>query len=105
LAIGALREVDDAHAAAPELAKESIGTNLLLHARCVDERAGDVDGVSVENAVAGIVRREERLDLGAKVGVVTTCAEPRGTFLGRLVERAVEQVVDDALSVGCRGSV
>src|SRR5581483_7782702 len=57
LAVGALAEVDGAHAAAADLAHDTVGADAVG------------EPVELEKAAAGLVGAEQGLDLGAKAGV------------------------------------
>src|SRR5262245_9594569 len=89
LAIVALGEVYDTHAAAPELAQYAVRTDApSFRGIARGQASGDR---FIEDAVFPFVRREQKLDFPAQTSVVAApFSEPRSSALDRNVERLLE---------------
>ena len=105
LPVGPLGEVHHAHAAAGQLAHQSVGADpearRALSASAA-RFAGEPPGVDLEEASGGGVGPEKRLDLPPDRGLAGAGPpEPTLALASRYIQRLIEQPVDVVPAVAC----
>src|SRR5690606_22711250 len=97
LAVGALAEVDDAHAAAPDLVQHAEGAESFTF-EAASRPIGPATPVGrgpVEEGGCGTVGGEQRFDIGAQRGIVRALDVEKACCVLRLeVESALEDRFD-----------
>ncbi len=100
------RSVDDAHAPAAQLADEAVRPDAALGrfgGGAVVEQGYEQLGPVIEDGDVRGMRAQQRLDLGAQLGIRRGTREPRVALARIRREREVEQLVDALPAVGIHG--